>query len=573
MIQILKKLKNKIFQFIKLSFNEKKYEFRSLGEINPGKSHIHIKNIFNQLRVDDEFMSNALDNRYGFYGDKIYSFGEDSINWFYDPISSFDYSLYDGKRISELFNKKIDIKVLWRLARLQHLPLIATRHPSDKNLNYILKTLNSFDSENKSYSGIHWSSGMEISIRAMNLYATYILIYKNLSNEERLFISKLIYKHLFFLKNNIEYGSDRGNHYLINILVLDFLETEIFESKNIILNFLIKCELKYQFNKDGSHFEGSTNYTRLCYDAYLLNKLSHKTKSTITFSIPFSGIDFVHALIDIPRFFYKKYEEKRTFNFLLDNVSSSNEFIPIGDNDSGYIFTNKFIGNINQKKYFFDDIQVSKLIRNEVFNTNHIEQTNKLIRSKDFKNIRYRKFDDIVDKDIGEFNFSLPLSSRLKEYKDFGLFVLKSNDAYLSIKYNSSSRNSGHFHYDSLSMNLCFDGKFLLVDPGTETYTTSIKLRNYSRSGILHQSTSLLKNTKFFSSFKAKKTKVRRTKNSTKFIGHKDSIYKSIQIVRTTSSFDIKGTINRDNFKIWKELYPKHIIFQTYGLRAYLDEI
>ena len=100
-------------------------------------------------------MSNALDNRYGFYGDKIYSFGEDSINWFYDPISSFDYSLYDGKRISELFNKKIDIKVLWRLARLQHLPLIATRHPSDKNLNYILKTLNSFDSENKSYSGIH----------------------------------------------------------------------------------------------------------------------------------------------------------------------------------------------------------------------------------------------------------------------------------------------------------------------------------------------------------------------------------------------------------------------------------
>ena len=47
-------------------------------------------------------------------------------------------------------------------------------------------------------------------------------------------------------------------------------------------------------------------------------------------------------------------------------------------------------------------------------------------------------------------------------------------------------RNGGHAHADALSLTLSIDGRPLLIDPGTSTYTMDSQLRDGMRSTASH---------------------------------------------------------------------------------------
>ena len=73
-------------------------------------------------------------------------------------------------------------------------------------------------------------------------------------------------------------------------------------------------------------------------------------------------------------------------------------------------------------------------------------------------------------------------------YPDFGLYVFRSPRLYLAVRCGSFGLvgNGGHAHHDQLSIELCVDGRDLMVDPGTYLYTALKERRNQYRGAAAH---------------------------------------------------------------------------------------
>ena len=73
-------------------------------------------------------------------------------------------------------------------------------------------------------------------------------------------------------------------------------------------------------------------------------------------------------------------------------------------------------------------------------------------------------------------------------YKQFGLFIYRSNNFFLSIRCGPIGRDGkgGHAHNDQLSIELYIDGKNWIMDPGTYVYTADPQKRNQYRSIKAH---------------------------------------------------------------------------------------
>jgi hypothetical protein len=73
-------------------------------------------------------------------------------------------------------------------------------------------------------------------------------------------------------------------------------------------------------------------------------------------------------------------------------------------------------------------------------------------------------------------------------YPDFGLFIYKSPELYLSVRCGSIGQNGkgGHTHNDQLSIELNINGRDIIRDPGTYLYTPVPDKRDYFRSTKVH---------------------------------------------------------------------------------------
>ncbi|HBY01054.1 MAG TPA: hypothetical protein DEG92_00650, partial [Rikenellaceae bacterium] len=73
-------------------------------------------------------------------------------------------------------------------------------------------------------------------------------------------------------------------------------------------------------------------------------------------------------------------------------------------------------------------------------------------------------------------------------YSDFGLFICKSKEFYLSIRCGSVGQrgNGGHAHNDQLSIELFVNGKNIIADPGSYLYSPLVNRRNEYRSVFSH---------------------------------------------------------------------------------------
>jgi hypothetical protein len=73
-------------------------------------------------------------------------------------------------------------------------------------------------------------------------------------------------------------------------------------------------------------------------------------------------------------------------------------------------------------------------------------------------------------------------------YPDFGLYIWKSKNFFLSVRCGTigQSGNGGHAHNDQLAIELQINGVDWIADPGTFTYTANTKIRNQYRSHLAH---------------------------------------------------------------------------------------
>lgn len=194
------------------------------------------------------------------------------IDWQKDYNSNYNWEFKWFKDIKYGNNSGNDIKVPWEIGRLQHLPILAieyNRSESTQILEEIKNQLFDFMASNPPNFGVQWITSMDIGIRLVNLIFTLF----TLNRKEQLFdrnelelIDSYLYDHYLHIKENIEYSEGmRGNHYLSNLcsIIIYISSTEDNEGKKVLIDKykrLLELEIEYQFNEDGTNFEGSTRY-------------------------------------------------------------------------------------------------------------------------------------------------------------------------------------------------------------------------------------------------------------------------------------------------------------------------
>ncbi len=177
----------------------------------------------------------------------------------------------------------VDVKVPWELARLQHLPQLATAHllAKDGRHGFAEPEIYAREFRNQSLDflatnpprfGVNWMCPMDVGIRIANILLAVDLLRSGDAPFDEAFeaaVAGAATAHARHILGNLEWSSaPRSNHYLANIAGIMFCAVYLpaDDDTDAWLDFAAQQlgeELVEQFHSDGSNFEGSTNYHRL----------------------------------------------------------------------------------------------------------------------------------------------------------------------------------------------------------------------------------------------------------------------------------------------------------------------
>jgi hypothetical protein len=418
-----------------------------------------------------------------------------------------------------------DIKVTWELSRLQHLPqmaIIALALPEEKN-NLILEFKNQifdFIMSNPPRMGTVWTTTMDVGIRVANMLVAYD-IFQQLDNNNILgedfksIFCRSIYEHGVHIVNNFDWSEIlTSNHYLSNISGLLFVSaylerTEIIDAWLILSIQEIINEMNKQFHSDGSNFEASTCYHRLCsemmiYNTALIYGILKTDKMQAIKEYNNKIIDRLlpqnKQLFDIySDDFFPEWYIRKLFGsglFTADITKQNGEVPQIGDNDNGRFFNLSPIGNLItvqeiMKKYkslknynnfesnnslYWDEniINHSALISamNGIFENNSFNNFSQqypleksLIESlANRKKIEIERQPNVfkiskLDLPILPYSKCTEISFQMKNeislflknleficYPDFGMYIFKSSQMYLCIMAGENGQNGNAGH-------------------------------------------------------------------------------------------------------------------------------
>ncbi len=401
------------------------------------------------------------------------------INWQKDVKTGYEYD------VTKAFNEQntpagVDIKDLWELGRLQHLPQLALASKKEEFRNQCLD----FIAHNPVGMGVNWVCAMDVGIRVCNLLLAYDILKQDFDNEFKQVFTNSVYQHGWFIYNNLEHKEGAaGNHYLFNLVGLLFAGYYLGKAdwKNFSREEMQKETFK-QFFKDGGNFEGSTTYHCLSAEAVL----------------------YATALMLRDGELDEKYAKRiRNIAHFIVSISKIDGTIPqFGDNDSGRLFKlgneDENLLNYNPLINAFAGIGVvgsnntnSKTIVEQLANGNKIDTSENIsnvfldrtmsLSGRTYSQESIIKYGDKID------------LSKLKYYAfdDFGFFVYKSEEFYLAVSAIANDKihhSWGHVHNDKLSFELNVKGKDLVRDAGSYLYTSDAAARNEYRSTKAHHS-------------------------------------------------------------------------------------
>ena len=201
------------------------------------------------------------------------------LDWQRDFKSGFRYDAkqwFLSQRKIMPMAKGVDLKVPWELSRLQHLPKLAlTVSSSEKKnkevQNYILCQLLDFVMANPIGMGVNFNCPMDIGIRNANILLTldWLKAQNALPKNVESILCNYVSASTTHILEDIEYREGlTSNHYLGNVLGILFagayLEQNSESDRWLAFGIQeLERSMERQFFKDGSNFEGSTNYHRL----------------------------------------------------------------------------------------------------------------------------------------------------------------------------------------------------------------------------------------------------------------------------------------------------------------------
>jgi glycosyltransferase involved in cell wall biosynthesis len=406
--------------------------------------------------------------RFDLLGFKGLSFGN-PINWQLEPVS--------GKQAPPVHWSQLDYlsadiagdkKITWELNRHQHFLKLGQAYWLTKDEKYaeaFRAQLNSWMDQNPPKVGINWASSLEVSLRSISwLWAFHY--FKNSATLDAATFTRAMkflnlnarhletYLSTYFSPNTHLTGEALGLFYL-GTLLPEFKDAARW--REIGQRILVE-QLERQVRPDGVYFEQSSYYHRYTADFYShLLILARANGHRLSIAV----------------------EEKLTA--LLDHmmyITRPDGTSPLfGDDDGGRLVNldrrpaNDFRAALSTGAVLFDRGDY-KFVAGKL-----AEETLWLLGPAGT-----RTFDQIRMREPAE---------QSKNFPDGGYYVMRdgwhTRANYLLFDCGPhGTDNCGHAHADALAIELAANGRPLLVDPGTLTYTGSQTTRDSFRSSSAH---------------------------------------------------------------------------------------
>jgi hypothetical protein len=392
----------------------------------------------------------------------------------------------------------VDIKLPWELARLQHLPALATGYAlggqpgfaapqtyADEFRDLVLD----FIAFNPAGLGVNWTCAMDVAIRAANMALGWDLMRSAGAQFDPAFTAALassLLAHGRFVRAHLEWhDGKRANHYLADVAGLAFIAAYLPESSETRgwLDFAaqeLDNEIRYQFLTDGASFEGSTAYHGLSgemavFSAALLvgegRPLSAEAQTRLAGALRFS-----RAV-----------------------TKPDGDIVQIGDNDSGHFFKLTQLieplgleeKHLDQRRFqraaaallgeggaSLEAVVIAELARGAVFSA---DVSAPVPAARTFLSSAARRCVRII------------IPAKLKALKtaafpEFGLYIWRGQNDFISVRCGQAAHDvhGGHAHNDQLSIELLIGGIGWTADPGSFIYTPDLAARDRYRSLAAH---------------------------------------------------------------------------------------
>jgi len=402
------------------------------------------------------------------------------IDWHTDFKTGFSWNPRKYYKDIRIPYGEADIKIPWELSRFQHLSTLGEAYWISNKAKYSREFVNQVSDwigNNPPKSGVNWQCTMDVAIRVCNWILGYSFFKDadEVTDEFLVKFIKSIYQHGRHIRNNLESNAIfTSNHYISNIVGLLYISVffpelkDAEEWKKFSIEELIK-EMRKQIYPDGCDYESST-----CYHRLVLELFFYATVLVIINDDEYNNCNYKEITDKV---FGEEYTNLlyKMFEAALYLIKPNGKMPQVGDNDSGRFHTFSQAQILDMKylltlgSIFFND---SKFKINEFgFSPEAIWVLG---------NKGYQAWKDLENNTLNDV--------KSRAFPDAGWYVMRDNLNYCLIVCgpNGQNGNGGHCHNDKLSFELCLGGKDVVIDPGTNVYSSDPLERNTFRGTAYH---------------------------------------------------------------------------------------
>ena len=370
---------------------------------------------------------------------------------------------YYSKINKQEFESVGDIKYVAEVSRFHFLPFGALKYLAHKDLhhlNLIKSSLTTWNSQNPYLRSVHWTSGIEVAIRSINLIITYEILSQAENKDSELL--KLIARHLHFnyhfLKNHLSLYSSANNHLMAELMGLVVISSVFKTGKRSLEVWSRKFfkQVLAQVNEDGVHMELSTRYHCEVTDQILIT-LSYLKRGKV----------------EIPDLVWERFG--KMFDFI-QHIPYGGCDTVFGDDDQGGVIFPHFVQSYSLYESL---LQSADHLLDTYYNRNE---------KVDFRN--YLLFGDKVKPQITN---NLPNEAL---FDRSGYCFMYDHEHQLKVSFDVGTIgdhiSAAHGHSDLLHFNLQLNGQSFIIDPGTYQYhSKDIFWRDYFRGISAHNCISI----------------------------------------------------------------------------------
>lgn len=409
-----------------------------------------------------------LEGRFSLLGFRDLSFG-DPIDWHLEPLSGKRTPLDHWCRL-EFLDPEIagDKKITWELNRHQYFMTLGRAYwltADERFAEGFVKHLESWMDHNPPKQGINWASSLEVSFRLISWVWAFYFFRNSPSLKPEVFTRamKFLYLHARHLETYLSTYFSPNTHLTGEALGLFYAGTLLPEFtaaarwKETGRSILLR-ELFRHVRPDGVYFEQSSYYHRYTTDFYVQFLILSKLNNEV---VPPEVEDRLQSLLDH-----------------LMYITRPDGATPLyGDEDGGRL--------IKLDQVAINDFRSTLATGAALFGKHDYrfvagkaaEETLWLLGLSGLEN-----FDAIEPREPSKTSVA---------FESGGYYVMRDGwtpDAnYLFFDCGPhGALNYAHAHADALAFEVAVNGRPLLIDPGTYTYTGSVEMRNWFRSSAAH---------------------------------------------------------------------------------------